>query len=384
VIELRWGSATDVGMVRTTNQDQLLVAPPLFAVADGMGGAAAGDVAATIAVESLKVAFQASTREGEPTEGDLIRAAEVANRAVWEQAESHPAMRGMGTTLVALAKVAGDRLAAINVGDSRLYALHHGELQQVSEDHSLVAELVAEGRISKEEAEIHPRRNIMTRALGVEPEVPVDLFRIEPDAGDRFLLCSDGLSRELADDHIAGLLRRLDSPEEAARELVAEANRRGGSDNITVVIVDVVDPAVKERPVAARAEVDATHPASSTTSSPARGPRARLFTLRVVAFLVVLMLVIGGAVGGIAFYARDAWFVGLKGDRITFFRGRPGGFLWFEPTVSQITSVTTLQVEPRHFAELSAGQPEPSISAARQYVTSLVTEEQTAEAATRP
>jgi protein phosphatase len=170
-----------------------------------MGGAAAGEVASATAIRQLREAFEA----GEATSENLSAAAQSANRAVWDQAEANPEMRGMGTTLVALARVEAGSLAAINVGDSRLYRFHDGTLQQVTSDHNLVAELVAEGRLSKEEAEYHPRRNIMTRALGVDPEVPVDLFPLEVEPGDRFLLCSDGLPRELSDDYIASLLRRL-------------------------------------------------------------------------------------------------------------------------------------------------------------------------------
>jgi serine/threonine protein phosphatase PrpC len=236
VTELRAGSATDVGRVRANNQDELLVATPLFAVADGMGGAAAGEVASATAIHALRDAFAGA---GESTPEHLLQAAQAANRAVWDQAEANPEMRGMGTTLVALAQVGDGQLAAINIGDSRLYQLHEGELRQVTSDHNLVAELVAEGRLSKEDAEFHPRRNIMTRALGVEPEVPVDEFLLDASPGDRLLLCSDGLFRELSDDQIASLLLRLADPEEAADELVQEAKRKGGNDNITVVVVAV-------------------------------------------------------------------------------------------------------------------------------------------------
>lgn len=246
MIELRAGSATDVGLVRSNNQDRLLMADPLYAVADGMGGAAAGEVASATAVNTLRDVFEPIST---PAADDLVRSAEAANRAVWDLAEANPEMRGMGTTLVALALVQESHLAIINIGDSRVYALHQGELRQVTEDHNLVAELVAQGRLSEEEAEFHPRRNIMTRALGVDPDVPVDLFLEEAATGDRYLLCSDGLPREVKDDHIASILRRLRDPREAAKELVDEAKRRGGSDNITVVVVDVIDASQKDDPV---------------------------------------------------------------------------------------------------------------------------------------
>ncbi|MGH9057586.1 MAG: Stp1/IreP family PP2C-type Ser/Thr phosphatase, partial [Acidimicrobiales bacterium] len=397
MIGVRAGSATDVGLVRTTNQDQLLVESPLFAVADGMGGAAAGEVASAVAIEGLRDAFDSA---GEPTSQTLVDAAQAANRAVWEKAEAHAEMRGMGTTLVALALTSDGRLAAVNVGDSRLYRLHDGELQQVTADHNLVAEMVAEGRLSQEEAEVHPRRNIMTRALGVDPDVPVDLFALDAQPGDRYLLCSDGLPREVADALIESLLRRLADPQEVASELVDEAKRRGGSDNVTVVVVDVVDgdaaqtgvvktdagkdsaattmiPAAAPDRVARQTETQQAEKPSSVKrrrNKPSRPLRARFITWRVGGFFVLLLAVAAAAAAGIGWYARGGYFVGLRGQQITIFQGRPGGLLWFQPTVARATTVTTSQVEPRHIPEVAAGQQEPTLTAASQYVDRLVAE----------
>jgi protein phosphatase len=398
MIELRGGSATDVGLVRSNNQDRLLMADPLYAVADGMGGAAAGEVASATAVNTLRDVFEPIST---PTADDLVRSAEAANRVVWDLAEANPEMRGMGTTLVALALVQESHLAIINIGDSRVYALHQGELRQITEDHNLVAELVAQGRLSEEEAEFHPRRNIMTRALGVDPDVPVDLFLEDAGPGDRYLLCSDGLPREVKDDHIASILRRLRDPGEAAKELVDEAKRRGGSDNITVVVVDVVDASKKDEPVDATTVVPVT-PAEAPGQEPDAPPlttgrekrrrqrqqpdrpKARLITVRVVAFILLLLLVVGGAAVAIAWYARSGYFVGLQGQNITIFKGRPGGVLWWKPTVARTTTTSTSDIESRHIPELKAGVQEPSMSAADDYVSSLVTEKQQAEAAVRP
>ena len=329
--ELRAGSATDVGRVRANNQDELLVATPLFAVADGMGGAAAGEVASATAIHTLRDTFAGA---GESTPESLAQAARAANRAVWDQAEANPEMRGMGTTLVALAQVGDGQLAAINIGDSRLYQLHEGELRQVTSDHNLVAELVAEGRLSKEDAEFHPRRNIMTRALGVEPEVPVDEFLLDASPGDRLLLCSDGLFRELSDDQIASLLIRLADPEEAAAELVQEAKRKGGNDNITVVVVAVGSGEKEGDPTTAISTIRAPETASQAEDPrPAGGgrrravprPSTRFITLRVVGFVVLFLLLLGFAAAGVAWYARDGYFVGLRGNQIVIFRGQPGG-----------------------------------------------------------
>lgn len=385
MIRLRAGSATDVGLVRSNNQDRLLVADPLFAVADGMGGAAAGEVAAATAVEGLEAAFNAA---GGSTPEALVEAARAANRAVWEQAGSNPEMRGMGTTLVALALLDDGRLGAINVGDSRLYLLRDGALRQITSDHNLVAELVAEGRISKEEAEVHPRRNIMTRALGVDPDVPVDVFVEDPAGGDRFLLCSDGLPRELRDDHITSLLNRFADPTEAAKELVDEAKRRGGNDNITVVVVDVEDPE-KETTVVAAARPpvgNATRAAAAeaAVAAPVSQPKARLVTVRVVAFFALIVVILAAAAAGIGWYARSGYFVGLRGDKITIFQGQPGGVLWFHPTIADATHTTTSDVLPHQVPRLRAGQTEPSLIAARQYVNRLVAEAQAARIAAGP
>jgi len=391
VTGLRAGSATDIGLVRTINQDELLVAAPLFAVADGMGGAAAGEVASATAIQGLRDAFDAA---GEATPESLVEAAQAANRAVWDQAEANPEMRGMGTTLVALARVGDGRLAAINIGDSRMYVLHDGLLHQVTSDHNLVTELVAEGRLSKEDAELHPRRNIVTRALGVDPEVPVDQFMLDASPGDRFLLCSDGLFRELSDDQISSLLRRLADPEEAARQLVKEAKEQGGNDNITVVVVDVVadeekDAAPTTAIAAQRVEQAATAPPPQVVE---RRQRRRLFrrggsrliTLRVVGFFALFLILLGLAAAGTGWYARAGYFVGLRGNQIIIFQGRPGGLLWFRPTIAVSTDVTTDQVESRHLPALESGQQEPTLTAARQFVNSMVVEEDAARAALRP
>jgi protein phosphatase len=382
-----------VGLVRTTNQDELLMASPLFAVADGMGGPAAGEVAAATAIKYLHAAFVAA---GEPTADALLEAARAANRAVWDQAEANPGMRGMGTTLVALALVNDGRVAVINVGDSRLYVFHAGELRQVTSDHNLVAELVAEGRLSKEEAEFHPRRNVITRAIGVDPQVPADLFSLDPEPGDRLLLCSDGLFRELGDEQIAALLRRLADPEDAAKELVTEAKFRGGNDNITVVVVDVIDQeaaldtthAVATGLAADDAAEDEAYRTGGADGADGAGrtratrPRRRVITLRVVVFTLGVLALLTLAGAGVAWYARASYFVGLSGDRIIIFQGRPGGVLWLRPTVADATDVTTADVLPRHLPALSSGQQEPSLSAARQFVTSMVVEKQAATPAT--
>jgi PPM family protein phosphatase len=220
--QLQAGAATDIGRVRQINEDRYLADEILFAVADGVGGHQAGEVASQTSVETLQKTFM----EGEHTTEGLISAVEAANQAVWQLAQGSREKRGMGTTLTALALVqegGEEQLALANVGDSRAYLLQQGELVQISEDHSLVEELVRDGKLTPAEAQVHPQRSIITRALGMEPEIEVDSWEIIPYTGDRILLCSDGLTNELSDERIASTLRQLADPQEAAHDLVRQA-----------------------------------------------------------------------------------------------------------------------------------------------------------------
>ena len=242
-MRLRHGAATDVGRIRSVNQDRVLALPDRFyAVADGMGGHRGGDTAAQIAVDTIGTAVQAA----QPLRtGAVVAAIERANRLVIERSYADDALTGMGTTVTALAVVAAadgtDLLLVTNVGDSRTYWLRGGEFEQLTEDHSVVAELIREGALRPDQAATHPTRSYVTRALGAEPTVEVDAIEIVAAAGDRFVLCSDGLSGEVTDAAIAAVLRRLEDPQEAADELVRLALGRGGRDNVSVVVVDVVD-----------------------------------------------------------------------------------------------------------------------------------------------
>jgi protein phosphatase len=395
VTTLRSGSATDVGRVRTNNQDQLLVAAPLFAVADGMGGHAAGEVASLTAIEALKSAFN-----GDRSPEALVAAAEHANRSVWDRAQADPGLRGMGTTLVALALVEEEgeqQLAIINVGDSRVYLLRDGELQQLTTDHSLVQELIDDGQLSEAEADYHPQRHVLTRALGVDRDVTVDCLQVLPVRGDRYVLCSDGLSREVSDSQLASVLRRLADPDSAAKELVAQARAHGGNDNITVVVVDVVDD--DDRAVAASAALaedpglvipsvvgkEAEKGEGTDASGGGRRsrrahrpqssrPRARPITFRVVAFTIILLVLVAGVIAAIGVYARGSYFVGVDHAQLTIYKGKPGGLLWFQPTVVERTGVATTDVLPTRLTDLQSGKEEASLNDARQYVHNLQTE----------
>jgi serine/threonine protein phosphatase PrpC len=225
------------GRRRRRNEDAFVVAPPLFAVADGMGGARAGEIASRLAAAAVR------EEEGEGANvGELIR---EANRRVFERARDDAAASGMGTTMT-LALVEDDHVTIGHVGDSRAYRLRDGELQQLTEDHSLVAELVRSGRLSPEEAEMHPQRSVITRALGTEANVDVDTFSVDALPGDVFLLCSDGLTTMVGDDRIlAAVGENREDLERAAKQLIADANRSGGEDNVTVIFFEIVEEAAE-------------------------------------------------------------------------------------------------------------------------------------------
>jgi len=236
---LRAGTATDVGRVRNTNQDRLIAEDNLFAVADGMGGHVGGEVAAGLAVEALVAAFQ-----HDASVSGLRHAVAVANGAVWNRSQHDDDLRGMGTTLTVAALTVGsdgrDVLGLANVGDSRAYLMSGGRVAQVTADHSLAEEKVRQGELTEAQAAVHPHRHILTRALGVTPDVDVDLWEVHVQTGDRLLLCSDGLSNELDTPTIGRLLSSNKDPRRAARALVKAANDHGGGDNITVVVIDVL------------------------------------------------------------------------------------------------------------------------------------------------
>jgi PPM family protein phosphatase len=240
MIGVTWGAATGTGAVRAHNEDAFLAEPPLFAVADGMGGHQGGEIASRIAIDTLR----ALAARPAITPSAVLRQIQAANTAIRGQARVDPTRPGMGTTVVGLALVRHGEASfwlAFNVGDSRLYRLSGGGLTQVSVDHSYVQELVLAGLIGPEEARSHPERAVITRALGSYDEVDPDFWVFPATAGTRFLLCSDGLSGELEDAVIGELLLGEADPGAVAELLVRRANDAGGRDNITVVVVDVVE-----------------------------------------------------------------------------------------------------------------------------------------------
>jgi protein phosphatase len=236
---LRSGSATDVGRRRQINQDMILESDTIFAVADGMGGHQGGEVASLTAVETLRIAFRRDA-----TADGLESAIRAANDAVEEQAMASAELRNMGTTLTAIALVpdSGDELLTIaHIGDSRAYLLRDGELRQLTDDHSVPEELVRQGQLTPAEAAVDPRRHVLTRVIGASFGEGPDVQKLVPYAGDRLLICSDGLYNEVDDNAIATVMRKTRDPKAAARQLVEMANANGGADNISVVVIDVTD-----------------------------------------------------------------------------------------------------------------------------------------------
>lgn len=238
MIKTSWGSATDVGRVRAVNEDRLLARCPVFAVADGMGGHAAGEVASQLAIRALEPLTLGS---GPLLAHQSIDALARANTTILEHASDHPDTQGMGSTLAMLTIVeVGGVLhwGALHVGDCRIYRLGRGTLMRLTTDHTEVADLVSRGQLSEEEARNHPRRNVVTQSLGTVPPPATDWLVFPPAPPERFLICSDGLTAELSDEQIAQILGDIADPQEAAEALVASAVDAGGRDNITVVIVD--------------------------------------------------------------------------------------------------------------------------------------------------
>lgn len=322
---IEWAALTDVGRARERNEDSYTAGEYVFAVADGLGGHNAGDVASRLAVEPL-AALDRSV-EGTPTDriaDALGRAVDAANRAVYQRAQNDAKVRGMGTTLTAVA-ISNGAAHLAHVGDSRCYLIRDGEMTQLSSDHTLVARMVAEGKLSPAEAETHPQRSILTRALGAEPEVDVDTLEIQLQVGDRLVLCSDGLSSVITEEQIQATVQDSKDLKETCKRLIEAANQRGGPDNITVVVVEVTGvPALRAgtaAPSTSRREV-----------SPPAVPRDRARRVPVRALIWVLaVIVLGlGAWLGVRAWVNNSYFVGVSDGVVAIYRGLPTEFAGIE------------------------------------------------------
>jgi PPM family protein phosphatase len=239
---------TDPGRKRRRNEDAYVVEPPLFAIADGMGGAQAGEVASRLAAAALK-------ESGADAGGEerIVSLIQEANRRIYDRSSTDPNTSGMGTTMT-VALVEDESVVFGHVGDSRAYLIRDDRMEQLTEDHSLVNELLKSGKLSREEAETHPQRSVITRALGTDPDVDVDTFRVPAQSGDLFLLCSDGLTDMVSEDAILSVVERnRDDIDDALRGLVGEAYQGGAEDNITVVAFEISDAAVHDGQTAEQA-----------------------------------------------------------------------------------------------------------------------------------
>jgi protein phosphatase len=288
----RVAAASDTGRRRLQNEDAFVCEPPLFAIADGMGGAQAGEVASRIAA----TAVEELGRDGASVP-ELIH---EANARVWQHSLQDPAVAGMGTTITLAVVDADEGTVEIgHVGDSRAYRIRDGELDQLTPDHTLVAELVRSGRLTQEEADTHPQRSVITRAVGTEPDVDVDAFTVEARHGDLYLLCSDGLTDMLRDDDVlAAVAGAGGEPEQAAAALVRAANDAGGVDNVTVILFELLDDAPEPEEAAAPEPLERTEEDVSAALSPAdvarhgAGPGSRAAALTAIGLLALAAILV--------------------------------------------------------------------------------------------
>lgn len=362
---------TDVGRARERNEDSYYAGDYVFAVADGLGGHNAGEVASRLAVEPL-AAFDRAV-EGTPDDRlaeALERAVDAANRAVYQRAQNDAKVRGMGTTLTAIAISNGSAHLA-HVGDSRCYLIRGGEITQLSSDHTLVARMVQEGKLTPEQAETHPQRSILTRALGAEPEIDVDTLEIQLAPGDRLILCSDGLSSVIDDDQILTTLAESKGLKEACKRLVDAANARGGPDNITVVVIEVT------REGAVRPAGSAAAPASAKARreiSPGAAPRRgrRRIPVRLLVWMLALVVVGVASWLGVRSWANRSYFVGVSDGVVAIYRGLPTEFAGIE--LNHVEEKTTKPVdEVAEFwkPRLAEGIKADSLGEAREIVSRI-------------
>jgi serine/threonine protein phosphatase PrpC len=315
------GVATDIGRVRERNEDSFLVEPPLYAVADGMGGHRGGGVASELALEKVEELFHG----GKSSLAEMVHA---ANRAVFERSMADRKVMGMGTTLTA-ATVDDEGVHLAHVGDSRAYLLRAGAFRQLTDDHTLVNRMVKAGEITREEAEVHPHRNVVTRSIGTEPEVEVDQDDVPVIDGDRFLLCSDGLTNTVTEPQIQAILEATPKPQEAADRLIKAANRAGGIDNITVLVLDI--HAADATDLEGKAEptgVPTLRSAAPKGRAPqTEGRRWRRPTTQSIKKWAVRAGIAAVTVLAVFFAARiyidRQWYVGESGGYVAVYQGIP-------------------------------------------------------------
>lgn len=338
--DISFGSRTDIGYVRDHNEDSLIIIPPLFAVADGMGGHEAGEIASEITVNTLaELAPSHLDAEG------LTAAVEAANYNMMKAPRQGIGRDGMGTTLTA-AMLEGERLLIAQVGDSRAYLLHKGHLQQITRDHSLMADLIEAGQITPEEARVHPNRSVITRAIGSDIHMRPDIYELNVDAGDRILLCSDGLSSMISNNAIESIMRRQSDAQHCADELVTAALENGGADNVTVVVADV--------------------PGFSEVREKKRAHKSRVFYIGLAIALVAVIFAAG--FGGYAFISNSAYLIEENG-KVSVYRGTPDDFMGIKlSTLDHTTNVDVDKLQPGVANRIKEGMSVSSIDEANSLI----------------
>lgn len=382
--------ATDIGQVRQGNEDAFLVADSIVAVADGMGGHLAGEVASAAALEPVADLDGRVFPDAQQAVDALRSAVVEANRRVLQMAEDEPTYRGMGTTLTT-ALVEGRRLHIAHVGDSRAYLLRDGELRQLTDDHTLVQHLIDEGQISAAQAAHHPQRSVITRAIGVGPDLEVDTLSFDLAPGDTLLLCSDGLTGVVDDETIASVLAATPDEQAAVTTLITRANEAGGPDNITVVLLrydpdatQASAPPAVPRTVTISSRVDRDDPDwagrigsigtlghEHAVQEEPLGRRAARFTRRVVATMLGMVVLLALLGGGTWFLLSQQYFVGLDGEQVVIYRGidasiGPVELSW----VVERSTLTVTDVQAWYVPALEAGRPALDRADARRIIDS--------------
>ena len=392
---LHWGASTHVGNVRIQNQDFYGTSNTLIVVADGMGGHNGGEIASEVATREVLSKPKLSSIQ------ELAKQVKRANQAVRDRAQENPTLAGMGTTLCALAQTVDpnslNKLAVVNVGDSRVYVLANGELHQITQDHSLVETMRREGKLTEFEARNHPNRNVITRSIGTHGEVDVDCWELPARIGDRYLLCTDGLTNEIADEDIKETLMMVTDPQETAEQLVIAAINAEGLDNVTAVVIDIKEGIrettplkIPEKVTISRDEIpeikdeDQKKPIvekiqlrNALRSDPSRAVKALIG-------LLVALFAVGSLIGH---YAREGFYISfeirenvdLTESQVVIFKGTKGGVLWFQPTVERWTSILGLDLTEDQRTKIEKGIDFRTVNEAQKYLDGILDENTSAQ-----
>jgi len=374
VITVTFGAVSDTGKLRNANEDSFFVGERLFAVADGMGGHNAGEVASAMTVQLLRE----SANQLAVTPESFAELISTINNAIFTAATGTTEQRGMGTTLTAIA-ISGststdEHVVIVNVGDSRTYIVREGELRQITVDHSYVQELVTEGIISTDDARTHPRRNIVTRALGIDSRVVADSWTLPIVNGDRYILCSDGLVDEISNEEILAILMENTDPQRAAECLIAAANDRGGRDNVTVIVVDVrLSDKLGSAP---NISVSQSGPTPVTrqikdvgTSSNSTRKLSRMLVPLIVIAIISLALVAGEQI------SQRGYFVGFSDSTpngyVVIYKGTPRHFLWYGPSTASTSNISRQRLLAALVREIDDHPRFDALDDAQSYVDAL-------------